>query len=511
MPANSPSSDNGTMNFRGMTIALLALLYLLSAKAGAETPPPVQDDGTLFTLWPLIDYREDPRKKTTRLSLLGPLLSFEQNGDDRVTAIRPLFHRESNGKSGSSASYYLYPLSSAEETPEASRFEILHLLQKDVFRKDEPAAAESRFMLFPLIISGESKKYGPYTSIFPLYGDIYERFWKDEYHYFLFPLYSRTVKNGTTNYNLLYPFFTVTSGEKESGFQFWPLYGQTAKEGVYGSTFLLWPVFLHEKRGLNTETPSTRLNFFPLYASFESPQVSSTTWLWPFFGHSTDRRAKEEEWDILWPFWLTVRGEKRNITRFLPLYSEERSPDATKNWYLWPLYRTDSIQSAVYRQQRQRVLYFLFSDKLESWAVDDKSRRRTALWPLFVYNRDTDDNMSITLPAPIEPILDRDGIERSWAPLWRIYSHQWSNRGDSSLSILWNLYWHEKGKENLAWEMFPLLRYRSTPRATEVQILKGLLQYRDKPDSSSLSLFWLPMEINLGKKNPDQSTGESIP
>lgn len=498
------------MFLRSLTFTLLAFLCLLSTRAKAETPPPVQEESVIFTLWPLLDYREVPEKKLTRLSLLGPLVTFEQKGDDSTTAIRPLIHSESNSKNGSSSSRYLYPLASSENTPEVSRFEILHLLQNDTFRKDEPTA-ESKFMLFPFIITGESKKYGPYTSIFPLYGDIYERFWKDEYHYVLFPLYARTVKNNTTNYNLLYPFFTITAGENESGFRFWPLYGHAEKEGVYSSTFALWPIYLHEKRGLNTDNPSTRVNIFPLYGSFESAQVSSTTWLWPFFGHSIDNSAKEEEWDIFWPFWLTVRGEKHTITKFLPFYSEENSPDASKNWYVWPLYRTDSMQSSVYRQERQRLLYFLFSDKLESWSVDDKSRRRTALWPLFIYNRDTEDNMSITLPAPVEPILDRDGIEKNWAPLWRLYSHQWNNRNDSSLSILWNFYWHEKSKDALAWELFPLFRYRSSPRTAEVQFLKGLVKYRKNADSSSISLFWLPWDINLGNTSPEQTTGESKP
>ena len=43
-------------------------------------------------------------------------------------------------------------------------------------------------MLFPFYITGRSEKYGPYTSVFPLYGDLYERFWRDEYHYVLFPV-----------------------------------------------------------------------------------------------------------------------------------------------------------------------------------------------------------------------------------------------------------------------------------------------------------------------------------
>ena len=76
-------------------------------------------------------------------------------------------------------------------------------------------------MFFPFYISGTSKKYGPYTSVFPIYGDIYERFWRDEYHFVLFPLYGRTVKKGTTSRNYLYPFFNTIEGEKESGFHFW--------------------------------------------------------------------------------------------------------------------------------------------------------------------------------------------------------------------------------------------------------------------------------------------------
>jgi hypothetical protein len=500
------------MNIRVLTIILLSLLCLGVSSAHAEIRTPAPGEGTLVTLWPLVDYREIPKKNASRLSLLGPLLTFDRKDVDSSIAIRPLLYRENNSKNETSSANYLYPLASSEEAPDTSRFEILHLLQSDTFRKNEPAAAESRFMLFPFIISGESKKYGPYTSVFPLYGDIYERYWKDEYHYVLFPLYSRTVKNNTTNYNLLYPFFTFTTGENESGFQFWPLYGHTAKDGVYSSTFAFWPIYLHEQRGLNTDTPSTRFNLFPLYGSFESPRISSTTWLWPFFGHSIDNQAKEEEWDFFWPFWLTVRGEKHTITKFLPFYAEENSPDASKNWYLWPLYRTDSFQSSAYRQERQRLLYFLFSDRLESWAVDDKSRRRTALWPLFVYSRDTDDTMGVTMPALVEPILDRDGIEKNWAPLWRLYSHQWNNgTGESSLSLLWNLYWYEQSRDTLAWEMFPLFRYRSAPRASEVQFLKGLINYRNNDGESSLSLFWLPIDFTLGEKSSSQTTGESKP
>lgn len=496
-------------------IVIIALL-LSSGTVVAEEQPPLPKPDELITIWPLLDYRSDSARQTSRLSLLGPLLAFDSTEDDNSIAFRPLFHNETDKNRTRSFSYYLFPLASSETTPDVSRVEFLQIFQKNSFRKAEPEEKEQQSMLFPLYISGESKKYGPYTSIFPLYGDIYERFWRDEYHYLLFPVYGRTVKNGTTNYNFLWPFFSITSGENESGFRIWPLYGQAAKKDVYNEMFFLWPFFRKENRVINEnlaeERPPTlrkgttgeadaekvakRLIIFPLYAAYDTPDVTSRTWLWPFFGYSSDTLNEEEERNYLWPFWLTVSGKKRDIARFLPFYSAERTEDSTRNWYLWPIYRNDTMQSPHYRQERDRILFFLFSKRVESWAQDGKERQRMALWPLFLYNRDTDGERTLSLPAPIEPILDRDGIEKLWAPLWRVYLHKWNEEGDSSLSIFWNLYWHERSDDYLGWELFPLFRYRSDSLYNEVQILKGLVNYQQSCNKNSLSLLWIPLTFD---------------
>ena len=142
------------------------------------------------------------------------------------------------------------------------------------------------------------------------------------------------------------------------GSAFWPLYGQASKEGVYSSSFTFWPIFSSEKRGLNTAEPSSRFTIFPLYSAFDSPSVTSRTWLWPFFGYSSDLKNEEEERDYLWPFWLTVSGKKRNVTRFLPFYSDERTEDSTKNWYLWPIYRNDTMQSPHLTGKRETKSFF---------------------------------------------------------------------------------------------------------------------------------------------------------
>lgn len=456
-------------------------------------------EGTIFTLWPLIDYRESPSEGFSNLGILGPLIKIQSRPDDNIVAVRPLIYREEQVKNSSVATDYLYPFASTDTTPEVSRFQFLKLVQKNSYRKDQPESTERDSMFFPFYISGTSKKYGPYTSVLPFYGNIYERFWRDEYHFVLFPLYGSTVKKGTVSRNYLYPFFNTVSGENESGFHVWPLYGQAAKEGVYRKRFVLWPIFMQDSRGLDTDNPTEKLFILPLYAATDSPKKTSRTFLWPFFGYSEDRGLKENERDFLWPFVWTVRGEQRQVDSYLPFYFHEQKTDSSRSWYLWPILRRDTLASEAFRQERDRILYFLYTDNRESWQKDGASRRRTAFWPLFVYNRDSRGVMTLGIPAPVEPVLDREGIEKSWAPFWRLYHQKWNDNGDSAASFLWNLYWHEVRGDSLAYELFPLVSYRGIQRGTDLSFLKGLVRYRTGAEGKSLNFLWLPFGISWGR------------
>ena len=347
-------------------------------------------------------------------------------------------------------------------------------------------------MLFPFYISGRSEKYGPYTSVFPFYGDIYERFWRDEYHFVLFPLYGRTVKKGTTSTNFLYPFFNTISGENESGFHFWPLYGQAHKDGVYEKRFVLWPIYSSESMGKDTENPTESLNLLPFYASSSSPQRSSTYAPWPFCGVVRDGDGKVIERDYAWPFWMTATGKESATERYLPFYAESRVKDTSSRWVMWPLYRHESIDSPDFRQDKTSLLYFLFSRSDESWPRIGKDRARSAFWPLYAWKRDEEGMRTLSVPALVEPVIWNDGVERNWAPLWRIFIAKWDDKGDGATSILWNLYWHEKRGDERAWELSPLVSYRSTKAGTEFRLLKGLLGYSGGAGTTSLSILWIP-------------------
>jgi hypothetical protein len=469
------------------------LPLLLSFVSPAQAKGDEAGEGGIFTLWPLIDYRESPKERFSSLSILGPLFRYRRSGDTIETAVRPFLYRTENRTEETAGATYLYPLASQETTPEVTRIQALRgLYQKNVFRKEIPEAKREDSMFFPFYIRGTSEKYGPYVSVFPFWGDIYERFWRDEIHFAAFPLYARTVKNGTTTRNFLYPFFSVTKGERERGFQFWPLYGESSRDGVYEKRFALWPIFYRERSGLDTPKPVSKFHLLPLYAEQKSPVSVSRQFLWPFFGYSDNTETGVRERDYFWPLCVQVRGGGKKVDRFLPLYAREEGKETKKQWYLWPLYRHDELNSPSFTDERDRVLFFLYSDRRETWPVDGEVRRRKALWPLFVYGDDKGVR-SVSFPAPVEPIVDTDGIEQNWAPLWRLFQARWNSQGESAASFLWNLYWHESRKDGLAFELFPALSYRSEKGELDVRVLKGLFGYSGGSEKKSLRLFWMPV------------------
>lgn len=481
--------------------AQLALALLLAAAAvrpapaaeadgiSAENLVPAPAAGAVITLWPLFDYRSSPATGYSNLSLLGPLFKREKNGATTRTALRPLFFTSSTD--GDQETEILYPIASTSSSGGDSDTQVLKLYQKHVSRSGTPEEKRDS-MLFPLYISGRSEKYGPYTSVFPLYGDLYERFWRDEYHYALFPLYGRTVKKGTTSSNYLYPFFNTVSGEQESGFQFWPLYGQSAKSGVYDKRFVLWPFFISEHLAQDTDNPVTNLSLLPLYASSRSPQRSATYAPWPFCGVVRDSSGQVVERDFLWPFWLTARGTESSTDRFLPFYAASRNKDNSSNWVMWPLYRHETILSATFRQDKTSLLYFLFSRSDESWPQLGRDRARSTFWPLYAWKRDEDGVRTLSMPALVEPVVWNDGVERNWAPLWRLFISTWDGQGNGATSLLWNLYWREKRGNESAGELSPLFSWRSSTNESEFKVFKGLFGYGSRSGKSWLSIFWIP-------------------
>ncbi len=157
------------------------------------------------------------------------------------------------------------------------------------------------------------------------------------------------------------------------------------------------------------------------------------------------------------------------------------------------MYRIEQLQTEMLDRRRDRVLFFLYSDLRESWNGQEvPAKRRRALWPLFTYENVQGVSRFHTLSL-LEPFFpENPAIERNWSPLWRLYQRRWDEHGNEVSSLLWNLYWKERRGDDLAMEIFPLVRYQREDDRVDLRLLKGLVRYRRGEQGRQINLFFLP-------------------
>ncbi len=467
---------------RGISLLLMLSVFCCATSALAS-------DATLSTLWPLFDYRASESADYQSLHLLGPFLKYETKGIETEYALRPLFYRAVDDE-GASRTDVLYPVFGHKGDKESSSFHLFHLLNYDFGQRE--SGSSNRSYLFPFLFYGEEEQ-GSYMAFFPFGGTLYNWFGRDRISFTLFPLYSRTERKTTRIDNVLWPFFARISGENESGFKFWPIYGQSSKQGVYRKKFFLWPIFFSESLKLDTDNPQERRYAWPFYVSRESSEKSYRAVLWPFFSKAENRVKGYKTWNAPWPFVRVTKGEKYHGLKILPFFSDETMDVKRQRWYIWPIYKIEEMNTELIASRRDRVLFFLYSDRRETKFETGESKRRVDLWPLFGYKRKNGVSHLHVLSL-VEPFFpENQSIERLWSPLWRIYQRKWDQQGNSVVSLLWNLYWSEKQNKKIAWELFPLIEYRKESSAkTDVRFLKGLVSYRKGDSGKQLNLFYLP-------------------
>ena len=461
----------------------LAFCILLPATGCAAS------DGSIFTLWPIVDYRSAPQDNFTSVGLAGPLLRYERSEKRKRFGLRPLYYRETDEK-GIIESDLLYPLMTYRSNEDEHSFQFFHLLTSDASVEEG-----SDFMLFPFLFYRNPPQGEGYFAFFPLGGKILNRFGRDRIEFALFPLYGKTERKGTKTTNLLWPLFSLTQGENERGWAFWPVYGRAEKKGVYRRNFLLWPFFFRADERLDSSDPLHTRAFFPFFYFADSPTRTDHSYLWPFFSHIEDNRKDIEEWNFPWPIFRTIDGRDRKMLRLLPFYSDDRDAKFHSRWLIWPLYKEEESFTQTYSSQRQRVLYFLFSNTREQFVGEERPyRHRVDLWPLFTFE-EKDGLSHFSTLALLEPFFPgNEQIERNWSPLWRIYQRRWDQAGNEASTFLWNFYWKERRGDDLLFELFPLIYYRDeeSQQRFELALLKGLYRYTKKSNQVCSYLLYLP-------------------
>ncbi len=427
-----------------------------------------------------------------RTEALGPFFYTEQKESQRTWAVPPVLSLTRDPETESQEIDFLYPLMTYDRYGDQYRWQ---MFQTVIFSggPTQRESARDRFTLFPLYFQQRSSDPSEdYTAVFPFYGHIKNRLFRDDIFIVMWPLYAQTRKRDVVTDNYLVPFFSLRHGDGLYGWQLWPLIGSEHKEvttktngfnevqtiGGHDSFFALWPLFLNDKRGIGTTNVEWQQSSIPAYSFLRSPARDSTTVIWPLFNYVDDRQRKYREWDVPWPLVVFARGEGKTANRVWPFYSQVHTPAQASGFYLWPIYKYNEIHSPPLERRRVRVCFFLYNDVVEENTDTGAVKRRVSLLPFFTHRRDFNGNSRLQVLSVLEPFIPTSkSVDRDYSPLWALWRTQRNQQtGAGSQSLLWNLY-----------------RRDTTPDAKKCSLLFGLFQYQSSSKGKNVRLFYIPL------------------
>jgi hypothetical protein len=225
------------------------------------------EDGTLWAVPPLVSVYASADGDRGDVHVLPPLFAWHRWGADRKWQLLQWL-------SGSNVD--------AIEAPDTKRFQLFPF----VFWQDSPDDTRD------------------YRALFPIYGRVKGRLFRDEAEFLLFPLWLESRKGSVRTRNVLFPFLHLRDGPGMLGWQFFPLVGHERLESGtrtnlsdevvvtpgHDKTFALWPIWFRNRVGLGTTNEGRVDAVLPLWYAERTPARDHTSVMWPF-GSVTDDRA----------------------------------------------------------------------------------------------------------------------------------------------------------------------------------------------------------------------------
>ncbi|MCX7872769.1 MAG: hypothetical protein N2487_05740 [Verrucomicrobiae bacterium] len=482
----------GLERFKNFICLSVLILANLTAKAD-------------LSLGPLYNRSALTLSEGWREEWLGPFFYRELSDTTYTIGIPPLLSYYHDSDIDRRGFDFLYPLLGYREYGSEYRFNIFQIFSLSGGSSGEDGRAK-RTTIFPIYFKQHSTNPEEnYTAIVPFYGTLKNRLFYEEVHFVMFPFYSQTKKKGAVTDNYLVPFFHVRRGLGLKGWQFFPLYGHETKTPFsftnkydelefspgHEKSFALWPIYIESITGIGSTNQISQRIILPFFSYQESELRRSITAPWPIgLTITRDDEKKYNEFGFPWPFFVIARGEGKNITRFWPLFGEASNPYKESDFYLWPLYKYNKLNTETADSERVRIGFFLYSDSISINKESGDASRRTSLWPLFHHNIDVDGKAKLISPALLEPIFPSNKpIERNYSPLWGLCREEKNPKdGKYSKSLLWNLLREDKTKEK-----------------QKCSALFGLIQVEKTQESTKIKLFHIPVS-NKQTKSAKEKT-----
>lgn len=428
-----------------------------------------------------------------RKEIISPFYYSEQKETQQTWAVPPLMAHAADPATQSEEYDFLYPLLGYYRFGHEYRWQFLQLFNFAGGR-NQTNATTRRFTIFPIYFQQRSTDTNKnYTAVFPIYGHLENRLFRDQIDFVLFPFYSKTRKKDVVNYNMPYPLYNKRYGDGLYGWQVWPFLGREHKaittqtnvlheeevNGGHESQFMMWPFFTEFTNGVGTTNAAWYKVLVPLRATYRSKQRESDSWGWPIgVTHTIDREKQYVEWDAPWPLVEFAHGKGKTQRRFWPFLSRGSNDTLIDNWYCWPVYKYSSIHAPPLERERTRVMFFLYSDLKMRSTTTGRELRRTALFPFYARTRELNGNERLQVFAILEPFFPaNEKMQREYAPVYSIWRAEKNPKtGAKSQSLLWNLY-----------------RKETAPGMKKISLMFGLFQYQSKPEGRRWRVCYIPM------------------
>jgi hypothetical protein len=452
-------------------LCLGCLLAAFSAKAGTDNESLAGPAYAKFRLTLGSGWREEAA---------GPFF-FEQEASGQTQwGIPPFFCRTLTPGVDWSEWEFFYPIMNYRRFGGEYRLQLAQVLSLSGGQSPDSNSVR-HITVFPFYFQQRSTDTNQnYTALFPLYGHLENRMFRNDIKFVLFPLYSETRKKDVVTDNYLYPIFDKRHGDGLTGWEFWPLGGEDKKTptfrtnsmgvvatvGGYDKLFALWPFYFKSRAGLGTTNPAASTTLVPFYSQTRAPSRDETSYGFPIgYNAIHDREQNYVEHDVIWPLFVWAHGSK-TVTRYFPFYSHAEHNGLESVFYGFFLYKYNRLTAPPLDRHRTRILYCLYSDTVERNTESHEFKRRVDFWPLYSYRRELDGNRRMQFLAILEPIFPNNRtIAREYSPFWSLWRAEKNARtGATSQSLLWNLYRHESvGQSKKASLLFGLFQYQSTP------------------------------------------------
>ena len=476
-----------SLNIISFILILLCLTPLLS----------VADERPIsINFWPFFQYTSDPIDRVKEINGLGPFFSWRKDPTQRQWGIRPLLYWTENEIEPVKRLEFFYPFGKYQIKEGDKKG---YLFPLSLYREEEfDGKKKWDFQFFPFFI-GETEKGRDYFGLFPIFGTLLDRYGKEEIRFYLWPLYGESTSEGVRTTNLLWPFFSFIEGEKKRGYRFWPIYGQREEVGISYAEFFLWPIFLKQRKGLDTDDPVEETMIFPLYVSKESKRFESKSFLWPLFSHTIDRPTGFEQWDLPWPIFQSLKGENLKGIRIFPFYGYKEKEGARRTFILYPLYQLEEDRIDNLQEKTARILLLSRIQIGEDKEGAEKTRS-LRIWPFFDYEKEETGHRTLSI-FYLFPFKD-EGFERNLFPLFRIFRWEKDPKKGISTNLFWGFYKRVKREERDSWEIAHLVEVKKEKGWKTISFLKGLFRYQSDGKSADLRFFYLPFHLRWSHHNP---------